>query len=115
MTLFLTEAAVLQCAHGGRVQVVARDRRTTADGSPLVCEPDLEGAPIVGCAQPPSPSTKPCTMLAKVLPGSSSLRVRAGGRAVYLETLTGITDGVPPAPVVVAAAGQTSARQEGAP
>jgi hypothetical protein len=115
MTLFLTEAAVLQCAHGGRVQVTARDRRTTAGGSPLLCEPDLEGAPITGCAQPASTSTKPCTTLVKTMPVSSSQRITAGGRNVYLATLTGLTDGVPPAPVTVTSAGQTSTRLEGAP
>jgi hypothetical protein len=115
MTLFLNEAAVLQCAHGGRVQVSARDRRVTAGERPLLCEPDLEGAPIAGCAQPPSQSTKPCMMVAKVMPGSASLRITAGNRNAYLSTLTAITDGVPPAPVTVVAAGQTSTRLEGTP
>ena len=77
--------------------------------------PDLEGKPIVGCAQPPTPSTKPCTTLVKTLPGSTSMRIRVGGKAVYLLTLSGITDGVPPGSVMASSAGQTSTSLGGAP
>jgi hypothetical protein len=113
--LFLTAGATIQCAHGGRVQVMPAQQRVTAGGSPLLCEPDLEGKPIVGCAQPVTTTTKPCTTLVKTLPGSSSPRIRVGGRPVYLSTLSGITDGVPPAPVFAAGAGQTSTEHGGAP
>ena len=30
---------------------------------------DVIGAPIVGCAQPPTPATKPCTTVVSTLPG----------------------------------------------
>ena len=113
MPLILTAGASIQCAHGGRVQIVPRQQQVTAGGSPVLCEGDLMGAPIVGCAQPPSPSTKPCTMLVSTLPGSASMRVRVNGRGVHLMTLSGMTDGVPPAPVMVTSAGQTTV--DGAP
>jgi hypothetical protein len=115
MMLFLTAGAAVQCAHGGRVQVMPGQQLVTAGGSPVLCEPDLEGRPILGCAQPATPSTKPCTTLVKTLPGSSSLRIRVAGRPVYLSTLSGITDGVPPAPVFATSAGQTSTELGGAP
>jgi hypothetical protein len=115
MMLFLTAGASVQCAHGGRVQVMPSQQQVTAGGSPLLCEPDLEGRPILGCAQPPTPTTKPCTTLVKTLPGSTSLRIRVGGRGIYLSTLSGITDGVPPAPVFATSAGQTSTELGGAP
>jgi hypothetical protein len=76
------------------------------EGSPILCEPDVVGAPIVGCAQPATTSTKPCTVVALVNPGSSSPAIKVGARPVYLETLTGMTDGVPPAPVTVRDPGQ---------
>jgi hypothetical protein len=40
------------------------------------------------------------------LPGSWSLNVLVGGKPVYLQTLTGLTDGVPPSPITVAYPGQ---------
>ena len=113
MSLILTAGATIQCAHGGRVQAMPSQQRVTAGGSPVLCEPDLIGAPIVGCAQPPTTTTKPCTTLVSTLPGSTSLRVSVGGRSVYLATLSGITDGVPPGSVMVAGAGQMTV--DGAP
>jgi hypothetical protein len=115
MPFILTAAATIQCAHGGRVLITPGQRCVTAGGSPVLCEPDLVGAPVVGCPQPPTPTTKPCTLVVSTFPGSSSLRVRAGGRPVYLDTLSGLTDGVPPAPVLAISAGQTTTRLEGAP
>ena len=55
----------------------------------------------MGCAQPPSPGTKPCTLVVSTLPGGSSLKAMAGGRPVHVQTLSGMTDGVPPAPAPV--------------
>ena len=115
MTQFMTSGATIMCIHGGRVQVMPSQQQVTMGGSPVLCEPDLEGKPIVGCAQPPTPSTKPCTTLVKTLPGSTSMRIRVGGKAVYLLTLSGITDGVPPGSVMASAAGQTSTSLGGAP
>ena len=50
---------------------------------PVLCEGDLIGAPIVGCAEPPTPGTKPCTMVVSTLPGGTSLKAMAGGRPVH--------------------------------
>jgi hypothetical protein len=72
-----------------------------------MCEPDLVGAVIVGCAQPPSPSTTPCTAVVSTLPGSSDPTVLVGGRPAYIATLSGITDGVPPGTVLCVDPGQT--------
>jgi hypothetical protein len=106
MPLVLTSAASIQCTHGGRVQAMAKQQTVTAGGSPVLCEGDLRGAPIAGCAQPASTTTKPCTTLVSTLPGSASLKVQVGGKGVHLMTLSGITDGVPPGSVMVTSAGQ---------
>jgi hypothetical protein len=98
--------AVIMCAHGGKVMLVPKQTVVTAGGAPVLCEGDLVGAPIVGCAQPPSPGTKPCTMVASTLPGGTSLKAVAGGRPVHVQTLSGLTDGVPPAPIMVTSPGQ---------
>lgn len=108
MPPILTAQAVIVCAHGGQVRAVPRQSTVTIAGSPVLCVPDLLGAPVVGCTQPPSPTTKPCTTVVSTLPGSWSVKVTAGGRPVYLATLSGLTDGVPPAPIVCTFAGQVT-------
>ncbi|HEV2814900.1 MAG TPA: hypothetical protein VGW10_16715 [Solirubrobacteraceae bacterium] len=106
MPPLLTTAATILCAHGGRVAIIPRQTKVLAGGSPVVCVPDLMGAPIAGCALPPTPATKPCTTVAAIFPGSWSMRVLAGGKPVYLQTLMGLTDGVPPSPLMVVFPGQ---------
>ena len=86
--------------------LVPQQTQVQIQGGMVLCEPGLVGAPIVGCLQPPSPSTKPCTLVVSTLPGSTSLKVLAGGRPAYVATLAGVTDGVPPSPLIVAFPGQ---------
>ena len=106
MTFILTAQAQLMCGHGGQVMLIPRQGVVTIRGAPVMCVPDLIGAPIVGCAQPPTPATKPCTTVVSTLPGSWSLKVLVGGRPAYVATATGLTDGVPPSPITVVFPGQ---------
>jgi hypothetical protein len=101
-------SATIMCAHGGQVQIIPKQTTVMAGGAPVLCEPDLVGCPIVGCAQPPSPSSKPCLVVVSTLPGSTSMKVMAGGRPVYIQTLTGMTDGVPPGIITCVNPGQTT-------
>ena len=87
--------------------LVPRQGVVLIQGAPVMCVPDLIGAPIAGCTQPPSPTTKPCTTVVSTLPGSESPKVVVGGRPAYVATLTGQTDGVPPSPIMVVYPGQT--------
>jgi len=96
------------CSHGGRVTLIPRQEKVTIQGGAVMCEPDLVGCVIVGCAQPPTPGTKPCTTVVATFPGSTSPKVSVDGRPVYLATLSGITDGVPPGTLITADPGQTS-------
>ena len=84
-------------------------RMTAAWAAPRVEKKPI-GSPIVGCAQPPSIATKPCTLVVSTLPGGSSLKVTAGGRPVHIATLSGITDGVPPGALIVSNPGQVTAQ-----
>jgi hypothetical protein len=102
----VTSAASITCLHGGRVGVRPGQQAVTIDGGAILCEPDLVGSPITGCTVPATPSSKPCTLVVSTLPGSSNPRVTVGGRPVMLATLQGLTDGVPPAPLVVSNPGQ---------
>lgn len=108
MPPLITANATVLCAHGGRVTLIPRQMQVVVEGVPVLCETDLLGAPIVGCAQPPSPSTKPCTTVVSTLPGSTSLKVTAGGKPVHTATLTGLTDGVPPGAIMVVDPGQVT-------
>jgi hypothetical protein len=103
----VTRNAVIVCSHGGRVTLVPRQSQVLIEGAEILCEPDLVQAPIIGCTQPASASTKPCTLVVSIAPGSSSPKVAVGGRPAYLATLKGITDGVPSGTVNVSDPGQT--------
>ena len=107
MPPLVTTSATIICSHGGQVTLLPKQTTVQIKGGMVMCEPDLVGSPIAGCAQAPSPSTKPCTMVVSTLPGSTSLKVMVGGRPAYLATLTGLTDGVPPGTITVVNPGQT--------
>ncbi len=108
MAFVTTTNARIVCAHGGQVTLVPRQSTVTIQGAPVLRETDIMGAPIVGCAQPPSVSSKPCTTVVTVMPGGSAPTVTAVGMPVHLDTLTGMTDGVPPGTVMVVSAGQAT-------
>jgi hypothetical protein len=92
--------------HGGQVTLIPRQVQAFCTGGSVLCVPDLVGAPIIGCPQPPTPTTKPCTTVIATLPGSFSTTLFVGGRPAYLATLIGVTDGVPPAGLIVVFPGQ---------
>jgi hypothetical protein len=107
MPPIVTSNASIMCIHGGQVTLIPKQSQVVIQGGAVLCEPDLAGAPIIGCLQPPSPATKPCTTVVSTLPGSTSLKVMVGGRPAYVATLSGITDGVPPGALIVTSPGQT--------
>jgi len=104
----LNSNAVVICPHGGRVVLIPRQLEVLAQGGPVMRDPDLVGAPIAGCGMPVTPATAPCTLVVGTLPGSSAPNVLVGGLPVYLETLTGLTNGIPPAPIIVVFPGQVA-------
>ncbi len=108
MPPILTTTAQVMCIHGGRVTLIPRQMTVTAGGAPVLCEGDLVGALIVGCAQPPTPATKPCTTVVSTLPGGTSLKVLVGGRPAHTAAVTGVTDGVPPGTIMVVSPGQAT-------
>lgn len=108
MPLVITANARIVCSHGGQVTLVPRQPTVTAGGGAIMREGDLIGAPIIGCAQAPSTNTKPCTMVVSTLPGGSAPKVSVGGMPAHLDTLSGVTDGVPPGTISVVSAGQTT-------
>ncbi|MGD9570307.1 MAG: hypothetical protein AB7V62_00300 [Thermoleophilia bacterium] len=108
MPLVVNSNAKIICAHGGQVTLIPKQTTVQVGGAPVIRETDIMGAPIIGCAQPPTVSSKPCTTVVSVLPGGSAPTVSAGGMPVHLQTLSGMTDGVPPGTVMVVSPGQTT-------
>ena len=108
MPPLLTSNATVICAHGGQVQLIPKQAIVQAQGGMVMCEGDLIGSPIIGCLQPPSPGSKPCTLVVSALPGGSNPKVLVGGRPAHIATVTGMTDGVPPGVITVVQPGQAT-------
>ena len=105
MPPIVTTNDTIICIHGGTVILTPKQAVVTASGGAVLRETDLIGAPIVGCAQPPSISSKPCTTVVSTLPGGSAPTILVGGLPAHVSTLSGITDGVPPGTISVVAPG----------
>lgn len=108
MPPLLTTSAQVKCVHGGSVVLAPRQSAVVAGGAPVLCEGDLIGAAIIGCAQPVTPATKPCTLVVSTLPGGTSLKVTVQGRPAHTTAVSGITDGVPPGTILVVSPGQVT-------
>jgi hypothetical protein len=104
MKLLTLDAGVF-CQHQGRVKLDACQRFVTIAGRPVLVATDPEGKSIVGCPMVP-PMAKTCVTTFPVATGYSSF-VRIDGRKICLDTVTGLTDGVPPVQYTVQAPGQS--------
>jgi hypothetical protein len=104
----LNANAIILCTHGGTVNPIPSQAKVLAGGAPVLCVPDLNGAPIAGCPVPVTGATKPCTTVVAVTPPSWSLKVSVDGKPVYVSTLVGITDGVPPGALTLVFPGQVT-------
>ena len=105
----VTSAAKIMCAHGGQVTLIPKQMKVLAGGAPVMCVGDIVGSPIVGCAQPPTPATAPCLVVASEIPipmVGMSPKVLVMGKPALLAGINGITSGVPPSPLIVAFPGQ---------
>ena len=108
MALVLTSEAVIMCAHLGKVTVIPHQEKVSIQGGFVLCQGDLEQAPIVGCTQD-APGTKPCTTVLPFapIPGVSvSANMMINGNPVHLQGFVAPTDGAPPATVTVLSPGQ---------
>ncbi|MBK8906967.1 MAG: hypothetical protein IPM60_03415 [Rhodospirillales bacterium] len=93
--IWLTEDAVLCCDHeAGLVRIVGTQDLVTVAGRAVLVQSNPESRPIVGCPNV-GPTIKPCLQTLKVEKGYSAF-VRIDGKAVCLDTVSGLTDGTPP-------------------
>lgn len=112
--LWLTEDADLRCEHAiGKVNIDPAQRLVFVAGRRVLVDPDPEKRPISGCPMYGA-TVKPCTQSLMVKEGYSAW-IRISGQAICLDTVTGLTDGVPPGSVLykVIEPGQHWVRAEG--
>lgn len=94
----LTQNALIVCDHVvGAVAIIATQYLVRIEGRQILVEKDPEGRPILGCPNIGA-TIKPCTTTLPVREGYSDF-VSIEGRRVCLDTVTGLTDGTPPASV----------------
>jgi hypothetical protein len=105
MPAVLTTNSTLVCAHGGSVTTSGSTKLKVLNGNVLT----ISGVPawsIAGCGQT-SGSSKPCTKVLPPLAAGVSTKLRVGGSAAVLATLSGTTEGAPaPGPVTAQSANQ---------
>lgn len=96
----LTEAAVLQCVHGGSVKVQASQHKLKVDGKAVLLQSDLLAATVSQC--PNTDTTKgqtPCLKVTSILSGLST-NLMVDGQPAMLENASGLTNATPPLPVM---------------
>lgn len=95
MLKYLSHASILKCSHGGTVQFVPPPSRSYyIKQRPILTEPDLLKAFIIGCPQV-GPGLKPCTKVVRVMIGKA-VDIRTDSEVPLLESLKALTDGSPP-------------------
>lgn len=105
---WLTEDAILVCDHGGKIAIVPTQTLVRIAGRRVLVAPDPEGRSIAACPNVnPVIGLRPCVTTLKVKSGYSGF-IRIAGRAVSLDSVSGLTDGSPPGTVryTVVAPGQ---------
>jgi hypothetical protein len=94
----LTEDAVLVCTHRGIVRMVTSQKLVRVDERIVLVDNDPEGRDIDRCPNRNLAGMKPCLKTLKVRAGYSTL-MRIDGKAICLETISGLTNGSPPGTV----------------
>jgi hypothetical protein len=113
--LWLTEDAVLTCEHLlGRLANEPTQALVTIEGRRVLVATDPEAKSIRGCPNVGA-TIKPCQRSLRVETGYSPFTT-IHGKAVCLDTVSGLTDGTPPGVVryVVREPGQTLVNETGA-
>lgn len=103
----LTIASDVECGHKGVVEVTS-SVKLTVNGSPVLLEASVASMPVTPgtCATQQTSTTSPCKTVTSVLPPSLATKLTVGGKPVVLDSLKGLTDGVPPGGLL-ATAGQS--------
>jgi hypothetical protein len=97
--LWLTEDAKVVCAHElGQVNNAPTQNITTVEGRRVLVAKNPEGKSIRGCPNVGA-AIRPCLTTLAVQKGYSTW-ITVDGQSICLDTLSGLTDGTPPATVL---------------
>jgi len=105
----LIESSVLQCIHGGKVQLQASQTKLKVDGQAVILQSDLLKATISNCSNTNAQAGEtPCLKVTSIIGGVSTELV-VDSQPAMLETAKGLTNATPPAPIMwqVQSAGHT--------
>jgi PAAR motif len=107
----LTASGQIMCIHGGQVTLIPSETTVLVGGAPVMCVPDLQTCPIVGCPQV-GPGIVPCTMIMVTEPAiMPSTSVMVAGKPAYVVQAIGapggLTNGNPPGMIMCVNPGQT--------
>jgi hypothetical protein len=102
----LADGAFLACAHRttSRVKNAPSQHWVTINGISILVEPDPVPWAITGCPNI-VPGQKPCTSTIKNVTGYSTF-VTVDGHPICLDTIKGLTDGLPQVDYLVVTPGQ---------
>jgi len=92
----LTEDAVVRCPHGAGVGIVPTQTLVRIGGRQVLVDDNPENRPITMCPNMTLSGIKPCNKSLRPERGYSTF-IKIDGRAVVLDSLSGLTDGTPPA------------------
>src|SRR5687768_11695156 len=91
----LTEDNVIRCPHRARVNVPPTQTLVRINGRRLLVTDDPENKTISLCPNSTFSGINPCTRSLRPDVGYSTF-VKIDGRAIVLDSLTGLTNGTPP-------------------
>jgi hypothetical protein len=91
----LTEDAVIRCPHAARVAVPPTQTLVRINGRQVLVNDDPENKTISMCPNFTLSGINPCTRSLRPEAGYSAF-VKIDGRAIVLDSLTGLTNGTPP-------------------
>jgi hypothetical protein len=102
----LTVSSDVECGHKGLVAVDSSAKLTVGGNAVLLASGVVSKTVSASCATPSTSTTHPCTSVLSILPTSLATKLTAGGMPVVLDSLSGLTNGLPPGKLM-AIAGQS--------
>jgi hypothetical protein len=111
MAKVLTTGSTVTCTHGGKV-ATGSTAKLKVNGLPVLLAAGVSERAVTTCpvVDDPNTSTTKCRKVATILKAPAA-KLKVGGQAVILDTLTGMTNGTPPPPPLGAELGTAVANQ----
>ena len=98
MPFVLTKSSTITCGHLGTVELASSNKLTVGGSANVLLLSDITGKSIDLCPNPDDPNSGSVKCRHVVSAQGTAAKLTIGGVAVVIDTLTGTTDGVNPAP-----------------